>query len=143
MNITQLSVFIENKPGRLQKVLKVLADEKINIISLTIAEMSDFGLVRMIVNDTKKAQESLQQNNIACSIVDVLAIKIGDEPGSLYNAIDAFAKMDLNIEYMYAFSHRIDNSAVMIFRFNNMETAVKAINGSKHTILRNADIIGE
>lgn len=143
MNITQVSVFIENKPGHLQRVLKVLADEQINIISLTIAEMSDFGILRMIVNDSQKALDKLKQNHIACSSVDVLAIKIGDDPGSLYNAVDSLAKMNLNIEYMYAFSQRVNNSAVMIFRFDDIEAAKKALSGHSHLILRNTDIIGE
>ena len=106
MNVTQLSAFVANKPGHLQRVLKVLADENINIITLTIAETSDFGILRMIVNDPEKGYRVLKENNITCSTTDVLAIEIDDRPGSLYKALDAFAKMNLNIEYMYAFTER-------------------------------------
>ncbi|MDR3237463.1 MAG: ACT domain-containing protein [Spirochaetia bacterium] len=143
MNVTQVSIFIENKPGHLQKVLKTLADSGINIISLTIAESKDFGVLRLIVNNPSKALESLTENHILCSSTDVLAIEIGNEPGSLYRAIDSFSKMNLNIEYMYAFSQRVNNNAVMIFRFDDIEAAKKALSETKHKIIKNTDIVGE
>ena len=142
MNVTQISVFMQNQPGHLQKVLKTLAEGNINIISLTIAESEDFGVLRLIVDDPKKAFDFLTKNNIRCSSTDVLAIEIGDEPGSLYRAIDSLAKMNLNIEYMYAFSKRVNNSAVMIFRFDDIEAAKKALEGTGHKLIKNADITG-
>jgi len=143
MNVTQLSAFVANKPGHLQKVLKVLADENINIITLTIAETSDFGILRMIVNDPDKGYRALKDNNITSSVTDVLALEIEDTPGSLYNALDVFAKMNLNIEYMYAFTEKRDGKAVMIFRFEDIETAKKALQDKGYNIVRKIDIIGE
>ncbi|MCL2026208.1 MAG: ACT domain-containing protein [Leptospirales bacterium] len=142
MNVTQVSVFMQNQPGHLQKVLKTLADGNINIISLTIAESEDFGVLRLIVDNPENALDFLTKNNIRCSSTDVLAIEIGDEPGSLYRAIDSFSKMSLNIEYMYAFSKRLNNSAVMIFRFDDIEAAKKALEGTGHKLIKNADITG-
>jgi len=143
MNVTQLSAFVANKPGHLQRVLKVLADENINIITLTIAETSDFGILRMIVNDPEKGYRVLKENNITCSTTDVLAIEIDDRPGSLYKALDAFAKMNLNIEYMYAFTEKREGKAVMIFRSEDIEAAKKALIDSGYNIVRKIDIIGE
>jgi hypothetical protein len=143
MNVTQLSAFVTNKPGHLQKVLKVLADENINIITLTIAETLDFGILRMIVNDPDKGYKVLKEHNITSSITDVLALEIDDTPGSLYNALDVFAKMDLNIEYMYAFTEKRDGKAVMIFRFEDIESAKKALSDKGYNIVRKIDIIGE
>lgn len=143
MNVTQLSAFVANKPGHLQRVLKVLVDENINIITLTIAETSDFGILRMIVNDPEKGYRVLKENNITCSTTDVLAIEIDDRPGSLYKALDAFAKMNLNIEYMYAFTEKREGKAVMIFRFEDIEAAKKALIDSGYNIVRKIDIIGE
>ena len=97
MNVKQLSAFVSNKPGHLQKVLKVLADEDINIFTLTIAETSDFGILRMIVNDPEKGYGVLKDNNITCSTTDVIGLEIDDTPGSLFTALDAFASMELNI----------------------------------------------
>ena len=143
MNVTQLSAFVANKPGHLQRVLKVLADENINIITLTIAETSDFGILRMIVNDPEKGYRALKNNNITSSVTDVLALEIEDTPGSLYNALDVFARMDLNIEYMYAFTEKRDGKAVMIFRFEDIEAAKKALQDKGYNIVRKIDIIGE
>jgi hypothetical protein len=143
MNVTQVSVFIENKPGHLQTVLKILGDQNINIVTLTIAETSDFGILRLIVSDPQKAQDILRKENITCSITDVLAIEIGDEAGSLYNAIDTFSKNNLNIEYMYAFTEKRGNKAVMIFRFDDVETAKDILKKEGYNIVNKIDIIGE
>jgi len=143
MNVTQLSAFVTNKPGHLQKVLKVLADENINIITLTIAETLDFGILRMIVNDPDRGYKVLKEHNITSSVTDVLALEIDDTPGSLYNALDVFAKMNLNIEYMYAFTEKRDGKAVMIFRFEDIEAAKSALNNKGYNIVRKIDIIGE
>ena len=143
MNVTQLSAFVTNKPGHLQKVLKVLADENINIITLTIAETMDFGILRMIVNDPDKGYKVLKEHNITSSVTDVLALEIDDTPGSLYNALDVFAKLNLNIEYMYAFTEKREGKAVMIFRFEDIEAAKRALNDNGYNIVRKIDIIGE
>ena len=143
MNVTQLSAFVANKPGHLQKVLKVLADENINIITLTTAETSDFGILRMIVNDPDKGYMALKKNNITSSVTDVLALEIEDTPGSLFRALDVFAQMNLNIEYMYAFTEKRDGKAVMIFRFEDIEAAKEALKNKGYNIVRKIDIIGD
>ena len=143
MNVTQLSAFVANKPGHLQRVLKVLADANINIVTLTVAETSDFGILRMIVSDAEKGYRVLRENNITCSVTDVLALEIDDTPGALYKALDVFAQMNLNIEYMYAFTEKREGKAVMIFRFEDVEVAKKALIGKGYNIVRKIDIIGE
>jgi hypothetical protein len=142
MNVTQLSVFIENKPGHLQNVLRVLGEKNINIITLTIAESSDFGVLRMIVNDPEAGARVLKENHITCSTTDVLAIEIDDEPGSLHRAIDTFSRRKLNIEYMYAFTQKRGDRAVMIFRFEDIEAAIKALKEEGYSIVNRIDIIG-
>ncbi|HOT43581.1 MAG TPA: ACT domain-containing protein [Spirochaetota bacterium] len=142
MNVTQLSVFMENKPGHLQNVLKTLADQNINIITLTIAETSDFGVLRMIVNDPEKAKKVLHDARITCSTTEVLAVELDDRPGSLFKAIDTFAKNNLNIEYMYAFTEKRGDKAVMIFRFDDIEAAKKAMAQEGYQLVKNIDIIG-
>ncbi len=142
MNVTQLSVFMENKPGHLQSVLKTLADQDINIITLTIAETSDFGILRMIVNDAEKAKKILHDARITCSTTEVLAVELDDTPGSLYKAIETFSKNDLNIEYMYAFTEKRGDKAVMIFRFDDIEAAKKAMAQEGYQIVKKIDIIG-
>ena len=95
MNVTQLSAFVSNKPGHLQRVLKVLADENINIITLIIAETSDFGILRMIVSDSERGHKALRDNNITCSVNDVLALEIDAGVGTASDACIASARADL------------------------------------------------
>ena len=141
MNVTQVSVFIENKPGHLQNVLKILSDAGINIITLTIAETSDFGILRLIVNDPDKARKSLHAAGITSSVTDVLAIEIDDRPGALFRAIDTFSKKKLNIEYMYAFTEKRGDRAVLIFRFDDIEAAKKALAEEGYQIVKQIDLI--
>jgi hypothetical protein len=143
MNVTQLSVFLENKPGRLQNALRILFDNNVNIVALTISETSDYGILRMIVNDPDRAQQVLKADNITSRMTDVLAIEIDDMPGSLYKVIDAFSKKGMNIEYMYAFPGKNDNKSVMIFRFENIEAAKNALAAEGYTIVKKIDLIGE
>lgn len=143
MNVSQLSIFLENKPGHLEHILEILAGSDINIRTLTIAEVSDFGIVRMIVNRPEEAKASLKKNTVTCSLTEVLAIAIPDKPGSLLKAVNHFRENELNIEYMYAFPEKHEGSAVMIFRFEDIEKAKNALSGSGYKILANKDITGE
>jgi hypothetical protein len=143
MNIVQLSVFLENKPGRLQQILKVLADNTINIQTITIAELSDFGILRMIVNKPDKAVTALKGEHITCTKTDVLAVAIDDKPGALYKLIDTFSTRSINIEYMYAFTDRHEKRPIMILRFEDIELAKKALTEEGYTIMKKVDIHGE
>lgn len=143
MNVTQLSLFLENRPGHLLNALKVMADENINILTLTIAEVSDFGIVRMIVTKPQKAIEALRAHKFVCSPTDVLAIELDDKPGSLLRALEIFAKRNLNIEYMYAFTEKRGDKAVMIFKFSDIETAKKSLLEEGFNVIKKIDLIGE
>ena len=143
MNIQQLSVFLENKPGRLQNILKVLCTNNVNILTLTIAELTDFGIVRMIVNEPEKGHKVLRDEHITCSLTDVLGIAVDDKPGSLLRLIDTFKNNSLNIEYMYAFTEKKNDKAIMIFRFEDIESAKKALTSEGWDIMKKIDLIGE
>ncbi|HDP80001.1 MAG TPA: ACT domain-containing protein [Spirochaetes bacterium] len=143
MNVTQLSLFLENKPGRLQSALKVLSEKNINIRTLTIAEVADFGIIRMIVNNPDEAARALRENHFTCSVNEVLAIELDDVPGALEKALESFGRHKLNIEYMYAFTEKRGDKAVMIFRFDDIELAKKALNEEGYRIVKKIDILGE
>jgi hypothetical protein len=132
---------MENKPGHLQNILRILAEKKVNIVTLTIAETTDFGILRLIVSDPETAHKTLHENRITSSLTDVLAIEIEDKPGSLYNAVETFAKNNLNIEYMYAFTEKRADKAVMIFRFDDIEEAKRALSGAGYQIVNRIDLI--
>ena len=121
MSVNQVSVFLENKPGTLNKLTEVLATNKINIRALSLAETSEFGIVRMIVNDVFEATNVLKENNFVATLTPVLVYAIKDEAGYLNNLLQHFSAADVNIEYMYAFAGR--ENAYMIFRVNDTKKA--------------------
>lgn len=143
MNVIQISAFVENKPGHIGRVLKVLAQSNINIITLTVADTAEFGVLRMILDKPNEAKKVLSENSITAKATDVLALEIEDSPGSLSDTLDAFSDMNINIKYMYAFTEKRNGKAVMIFRFEDIETAKEALVGKGYNIIRNIDIIGD
>ena len=121
MSVNQVSVFLENKPGTLNKLTEVLAVNKINIRALSLAETSEFGIVRMIVNDVFEATNVLKENHFVATLTPVLAYGIADEAGDLNNLLQNFSEAEVNIEYMYAFAGK--EQAYMIFRVNDTKKA--------------------
>lgn len=124
MGVKQLSVFLENKSGRLAEVTKTLADANINIRALSIADTIDYGLLRLIVNDPIAAKEALVKAGFTVALTEVLAIEVPDRPGGLAGIIDILAKAGINIEYMYAFVGRSGEHAIVIFRIERSDEAI-------------------
>ena len=116
MSVNQVSVFLENRAGTLNRLTEVLATNKINIRALSLAETSEFGIVRMLVNDVFEATNVLKENNFVATLTPVLAYAIADEAGDLNNLLKNFSAANVNIEYMYAFAGK--ERAYMIFRVN-------------------------
>ena len=143
MTVKQVSIFLENKPGHLEEPLQVLRDADINIIALTIAEASGYGLLRLIVDKPRQAVEALNKANITCSETPVLAVEIDDTPGALLEALEGFKERNLNIEYLYTFAEKQRRDRiVVIFRFEDVEAARKIIEDDGFPVLRHEDIIG-
>ena len=111
--IKQLSVFLENREGRLDEVLQVLADNDVNIVALSLADTSDFGMVRMIVSDPYRGKNVLKESGITAMITEVVALRVPHATGSLSRAMHLIVEEGLNIEYMYAFANGEDASAVL------------------------------
>ena len=141
MKVEQISIFIENKSGRLAEVSGVLGDAGVNIRALSLADTSDFGILRLIVNDTNKAFKVLREQNFTVSKTEVIGVEVPDSPGGLSSILQILDKNDVNVEYMYAFVERSGDNAVIIFRFDNIDEAInvltdnniKIIEGSKLT----------
>jgi hypothetical protein len=127
MRVEQISVFLENKAGRLAEVARILAEAGINIRALSLADTSDFGILRLIVNDNNKAKEALKQHGFTVGKTDVVAVEVEDRPGGLHRILDVLFKSNVNVEYMYAFVQQSGNNAVIIFRFDNLDEAVKVL----------------
>ena len=125
MIIRQLSIFLENRTGRINEVARILADNGINMQAFSMAETADFGLLRLIVPDVDRAVEVLRAENIAVMVTDVLCVNCPNVPGSLSTVLEKLASNNVFIEYMYAFSD--GGSANVIIRPNNIEDALKVL----------------
>lgn len=123
MTVKQISVFVENRPSTLASFAKVLAENEIDIRALSISETRDFGILRIIVDDSYKTACVLKDAGYVCSITPVLAAELTDEPGSLYKILDILSQHDINLEYTYAFITRKQNMAYMIIRVEDNEKA--------------------
>ena len=135
MTLRQISVFLENKKGRLAEVIGLIAREKINIRALALADTADFGVLRLIVNDTEKCFAALKKAGYVAQKTEVLAAEISDRPGGLERVLEVFDRVELNIEYMYAFVEKRSDNAIVIFRTDQPEKAAKALAGEGITVL--------
>lgn len=140
MKVKQISIFLENKSGRLAQVTKVLADNGINLRALSLADTADFGILRIIVNDVDKAYDVLKNSGYTLSETDVVAVEVPDRPGGLANILDALWKADLSVEYMYAFVKSSGDNAVMIFRFEDPDKAIRVLSDVKVRILSGDEV---
>ncbi len=111
--IQQLSVFLENREGRLDEVLKVLAEKDVNIVALSLADTSDYGMLRMIVSDPEKGRAALKEEGITAMLTDVVALRVPHATGSLSKAMHQIVEGQVNLEYMYAFANGGDAAAVL------------------------------
>lgn len=124
----QVSIFIENKTGSLSTVCKVLANGGINLRALSIADTQDFGILRIIVENTEKTMEILKKNGYICKTNSVLAVEIPDQPGAMAAIMDIVSVPGVSVEYAYAFaSHKANDSAYMIFRVSGYDKAKEVL----------------
>lgn len=135
MRAEQISVFLENKAGRLAEVTSILGEAGVNIRALAVADTSDFGVLRLIVDDNIKAVEALKNHGFTVSKTDVVAVEVEDRPGGLHRILDILHKAGINVEYMYAFVQHSGKNAVMIFRIDNIADAVKILEEHKVTVI--------
>jgi len=140
MAIKQLTVFVPNRKGTIVSVTDILAKNNINIRALSIAETEDFGILRLIVNDEIAAEKVLEEQGYLIKVVDVVGVKIGDEPGKLTEALNVLDKADINVEYLYAFMARTEKHAYVVLRVENNEAAETALVNENFKLITEADI---
>ncbi len=142
MKVEQISIFIENKSGRLAEVSSILGDAGVNIRALSLADTSDFGILRLIVNDREKAMEVLKGKGFTVSKTEVVAVEVPDQPGGLAGILHALDAEAINVEYMYAFVERCGANAVIIFRFDGTEKAIAVLRHQGFNILDGERLYG-
>lgn len=126
MKLHQLSVFLENKPHQIRMPTKLLGDAGIDILTLSLADTQQFGILRLIADDWQKAKRVLEDAGVVVKVTEVVAIEVPDVPGGLAELIDAIEKLSLNIEYMYSCTFHLDDKAVLVFRFEEDVARVTA-----------------
>lgn len=140
MTIQQISVFIENKEGRIRKALDTLTKNDINIKALSIADTSKYGILRLIVSDNQKAIESLEKDGFVVRKNEVIILAIPDKPNGLNSILEILDDNDINLEYLYAFSTENSNKAIVIIRLENMDNAINILKENNAEILEKEDI---
>jgi hypothetical protein len=135
MHVEQISVFLENKSGRLSEVTGILAESGVNIRALALADTSDFGVLRLIVDEKEKAVAALKENGFTVGKTQVVAVEVEDRPGGLHRILEILKSNDLNVEYMYAYVKHTAQNAIMIFRFDNITAAIQTLQAQGVTVI--------
>ncbi|MBU1168086.1 MAG: ACT domain-containing protein [Proteobacteria bacterium] len=139
MKVIQISIFLENTGGRIAEATSILADAGINIRAMSLADTTDFGVLRLIVSDVDKAEKALKDQGFAVGKTNVVAVQVEDKPGGLNRILQVLAKAEINVEYIYAFL-RDSDQAIMIFRFDNTDNALKILQENKIKVFKGEDI---
>ena len=140
MAIKQVSIFVENKEGRIKKAIDTLAKNNINIRALSIADTTKYGILRLIVSDNEKAIEALENDGFIVKENEVIILAVPDEPNGLNSTLAIFENQDINLEYLYAFVSSKTDEAIVVMRLENMEKAIEVLENSNAKLLDSEDI---
>ncbi|MGA2034071.1 MAG: ACT domain-containing protein [Thermoguttaceae bacterium] len=140
MKIQQVSVFVENKPGRLRAACDVLAGAGINIVTLSLADTQQYGILRLIVRQWQRAREVLEGAGFVVKITEVLAVEVADHPGGLNEVLRVIEQAGVNVEYMYAFTEKVADKAVLVLRLDDPDAAVRALTDSQVNVISQVDL---
>lgn len=140
MHVRQIAIFLENKSGRLADISHTLSEHNINIRALSLADTADFGILRLLVDDTDKAVKLLKENGFTVGITEVVAVEVPDKPGGLDSILQAIKNAGLNVEYMYAFTKQSGESGILLFRFDNINEAIPAFEQAGVKILPGEEV---
>lgn len=140
MRLKQISVFLENRAGRLAEVTTLIGDSGINIRALALADTSDFGILRILVDKPDEAYKILHDNGFAATETEVIAVEIPDIPGGLASILTPLQEIDVNVEYMYAFLEKATDKAIVVFRFEDVGKAIEALQANGVTVLESAQV---
>ena len=140
MKIHQLSIFLENRPGQLTPHFRLLADAGINVKTVSLADTEQFGILHMVVSDWARAREVLQAAGCVVNVTEVAAVEVPDRPGGLRQVLEIIEGAGLNIEYMYAFTFASGDCAVLIFRFDNLDEAIRLLTQNGIKVLDDVDL---
>jgi hypothetical protein len=142
MKMKQLSIFLENRPGRLGALCGIIAEAGINLTTLSLADSGDFGLLRLITPEPEKAVTAIEAAGYAVAVTEVIALQVPDRPGGLVSILSVLEPHGIGIEYMYAFATRSGGDAVMVLRFSDMERAIPFLQMAGFNVLSAVELLG-
>lgn len=140
MQAEQISIFMENKAGRLSEVTGILSENGVNIRALALADTTDFGVLRLIVDDNTKAEEVLKNSGFTVRKTKVVAVEVKDNPGGLHSILEILHQAQINVEYMYAFVRQSGSNAIMIFRFDQPDEAIRVLSQNELNIIEGSKL---
>jgi hypothetical protein len=140
MKVEQISIFLENKSGRLAEVTRVLAAAGVNIRALSLADTADFGILRLIVDQNDRAKQALKESGFTVGKTEVVALEVLDRPGGLAQILGTLEAAGINVEYMYAFVQRSGDNAILIFRFDEPDKAIQALTQAGVRVLKGHEV---
>jgi hypothetical protein len=140
MKVEQISIFLENKPGSLAEVTRILGEAGVNIRALSLADTKDFGILRLIVNDNEKAREILGKKGFTVRKTEVVAVVVPDRPGGLADILKVLVEAKINVEYLYAFVQHSGQEAIIIFRFDETDRAIEVLSHKELRILKGQEL---
>ena len=143
MKLTQLSVFLENKPGRLSEPCRILADAGINILTLSLADTQQFGILRLVIQDWQRAKDILEKAGFVVNVTEMVAIEVEDRPGGLQDVLKVIEENAINVEYMYAFTFKKEDRAIIVFRFEDPDQAIAQLSRGGVKVLEGVELYGQ
>ncbi len=135
MKLTQISIFLENRKGRLYDVCSLLGKHKINIRALTVAESEQFGILRIVVDKPEETAALLKKNGFVASLTEIVAVEVADKPGGLAEILKVFSQSNINVEYMYGFVEKRSDKAMLVFRFDEPDKAIVLLKKKKIKVI--------
>jgi hypothetical protein len=140
MKLNQLSVFVENRLGHLWAPCQVLADAGINLATLSLADTQQYGILRLIIRDWRRAKTVLEAAGFVVNITEVVAVEVPDHPGGLAGVLKVIEQAHINVDYMYAFAEKRGDKAILVLRFENVDAAVLALKNSEVNVIDVVDL---
>ena len=140
MKIKQLSIFLQNRMGSLSKPLEVLTVANVNIRAMCMADTSEFGILRLVVDDPVKGKEALEQNNFLVKITDIIGVEMNDSPGGLTTVLRIIKDNLIDLEYLYAFSHEKEGKAILLLHADDIDRLIEILTANNITIVHAAEV---
>ena len=134
MKIKQLSIFLQNRMGSLSKPLEVLTVADVNIRAMCMADTSEFGILRLVVDDPEKGKEALEQNNFLVKITEIIGVEMNDTPGGLTNVLNTIKENNIDLEYLYAFTHEKEGKAILLLHADDIDELIDVLEKNNMTI---------